>query len=195
MKRAMLLGSALSLAVGLAAYGVSPSQYQSGRAQDAGRMPQAPQPNPMPINQVAPGAQPQIQIQNTNQEFTDAPVPDWAKEWKHYDWDKAKHAWETREGLFLDARSRMEYEQGHIPGAIPMPMGEFDANYEKYKSKIKAAKVLIPYCSGVSCQLSNKLAQRLWQEKGHRNVANFFGGWPKWQQHNMPIETGPEPKR
>jgi rhodanese-related sulfurtransferase len=194
MKRAILLGSALTLAAGLVAYGVSPSQYNQGRAQDGGNsgIPQAPQPQPVPMNAMG---QPQMQIQPGGQELTSAPVPDWAKEWKHYDWDQALKAWETREGLFIDARGKMEYEQGHIPGAISLPMGDFDANYEKYKGKIKAAKVLIPYCSGINCQLSNKVAQKLWQEKGHRNVANFFGGWPKWQQHNMPVESGPEPKR
>lgn len=200
MKRAILMIGALGLTAGLVAYGVSPSQYNAGQRQDQqGGLPNAPQPNPMTINQVAPGGQPNIQFQpqgqTQNQDFANAQAPDWAKDWKHWNWDDAKKAWESREGLFVDARSKMEYEQGHIPGAISIPVGEFDAQYEKYKSKIKSAKQIITYCHGVGCQLSNKVAQKFWQDKGMRNVGSFFGGWPQWQQHNMPVETGPEPKR
>ncbi len=199
MKRAILMIGALGLTAGLVAYGVSPSQYQAGQRNDQqGGLPNAPQPNPMTINQVAPGGQPNIQFQpqgQANQDFANAQAPDWAKDWKHWNWDDAKKAWESREGLFVDARSKMEYEQGHIPGAISIPVGEFDAQYEKYKSKIRAAKQIITYCHGVGCQLSNKVAQKFWQDKGMRNVGSFFGGWPQWQQHNMPVETGPEPKR
>jgi rhodanese-related sulfurtransferase len=199
MKRSILLGSALVLAAGLFAYGVSPSQYSQGQNQDRGNsnsngLPSAPMPNPVPGNAVAPG-QFQIQPQPQAQDFNAMAVPDWAKAWKHYNWEEAKAAWESKDGLFLDARNKVEYDQSHIPGAIPMPVGDFDAAFEKYKDKIKNAKYLIAYCHGVGCQLSNKVAQKLYNEKGFKNVGSFFGGWPQWQQHNMPVETGPEPKR
>lgn len=200
MKRSILLGSALILAAGLMAYGVSPSQYNNGRAQDnnSGGLPNAPQPNPVPMNAMAaPGAQPQLQLQQPGQpeNYDAVAIPDWAKAWKHYRWEEAKAAWEARDALFIDARGQSEYDQAHIPGAISMPVSDFDASYKKYESKIKAAKHLITYCHGVGCQLSNKVAQKLWNDKGYRNVGSFFGGWPQWQQHNMPVETGPEPKR
>lgn len=202
MKRSILLGSALLLGAGLLAYGVSPSQYQNGQAQDSANanngIPVAPMPNPVPGNAVAPGqfqAQPQIQAQPQNQDFDAMAIPDWAKAWKHYHWEEAKQAWESKDGLFLDARAKVEYDQAHIPGAIPMPVGEFDKYFDQYKDKIKKAKFLITYCHGVGCQLSNKVAQKLHDEKGFKNVGSFFGGWPQWQQHNMPVETGPVPKR
>lgn len=208
MKRTMMGLSALALAAGLAAYGVSPSQYSNGRAQDAANtgIPNAPMPNPVPGNAVAPGAQPfpgaqpQIQLNQPGQpsqpqNYDAMAVPDWAKEWKHYKWEEAKAHWESRDALFIDARGKNEYDQAHIPGAIPMPMGEFDQYYAKYEKKIKAAKYLVTYCHGVGCQLSNKVAQKLWNDKKLHNVGSFFGGWPQWQQHNMPVETGPEPKR
>jgi 3-mercaptopyruvate sulfurtransferase SseA len=110
--------------------------------------------------------------------------------------------WESKQALFVDARAKVEYDGGHIPGAIPMPLNEFDQYYAKYKSKIKSAKYLITYCHGVGCKLSDKVAQKLFNDandkampgKGHKNTGAFFGGWPQWQEHNMPIETGGEPK-
>ena len=61
MKKAFIIGGFLALSAGLVAYGVSPSQYRSGQAQDAGQgMPGQlqPAPNPVPMGAVAPGGQP-----------------------------------------------------------------------------------------------------------------------------------------
>jgi rhodanese-related sulfurtransferase len=201
MKR-FLIGAALCTAgAALFAYGVSPSQYTNGRAQDqkSSGLPNAPAPQPVPGNAIVPGGgqvnQLQFQPQQTpQQDFDSMAVPDWAKAWRHYHWEEAKQLWEKKQALFIDARSKVEYDQAHIPGAIPMPLNDFDQYFEKYKDKIKKAKYLVTYCHGVGCQLSNKVAQKLYNEKGFKNVGAFFGGWPQWQQHNMPVESGPGPK-
>ena len=204
-----------SLALGLAlgasqaqAYGVSPSQYTAGQAQDQQQanngVPQAPQPNPFTAPAPGQGAPIQLapQAQGAPQNF-DAFVPDdWAKAWKHYHYDDAKAHWDAKDALFVDARAKVEYDQGHIPGAIPMPLGEFDTYFKKYESKIKKAKYIITYCHGVGCKLSDKVAQKLYNDPkdatapghGFKNTGAFFGGWPQWQQHNNPVETGGEPK-
>jgi 3-mercaptopyruvate sulfurtransferase SseA len=69
-----------------------------------------------------------------------------------------------------------------------MPLGEFDKYYAEYESKIKNASKLVTYCHGVGCKLSDKVSQRLYRDKGHKNVASFFGGWPQWSQANLPVE-------
>ena len=198
MNKFLLVAGALALSAGLSAYGVSPSQYTQGRAQDQQTQPGqlAPAPMPVPGAAVGPGGAPQMQLQQpqTPQNYDQMAIPDWAKAWKHHHWEDAKAMWEKKEALFIDARAKVEYDQGHIPGAIPMPLGEFDKYFEQYKGKIKAAKNLVTYCHGVGCQLSNKVAQKLYNDKGFHNVGSFFGGWPQWQQHNMPVETGPGPK-
>ena len=212
------LALALSLGATQAlAYGVSPSQYSAGKAQDQQQqMQMQPQPGMNPMLQQAPqpstysapapGQAPAIQMapqaQQAPQNF-DAFVPDdWAKAWKHYHYADAKAHWDSKDALFIDARAKVEYDQGHIPGAIPMPLGEFDTYFKKYESKIRKAKLLITYCHGVGCKLSDKVAQKLYNDpkdatapgKGLKNTGAFFGGWPQWQQHNNPVETGGEPK-
>jgi rhodanese-related sulfurtransferase len=204
MKR--LLISALTLAAaGLGAYGVSPSQYTQGQAQGGqfpgqqpgmpGQAPSGPQPQPMPGNATFPGAAAPAVTQGP-QDFDAMAIPDWAKAWKHYHWEEAKAAWDAKDSLFIDARAKSEYDQGHIPGAIPLPLNpqtDYDKYFALYLPKIKAAKHLITYCHGAGCQLSNKVAQKLW-DKGYHNLGSFFGGWPQWNEHKMPIETGGEPK-
>jgi rhodanese-related sulfurtransferase len=210
MRAFAALSLAFGLTQGLMAYGVSPNQYTQGQAQDQQQQPAFSQPGgpqPNPYMAPAPG-QPPIQIPPQQaapaapQNF-DAFVPDdWAKAWKHYHWTEAIRMWETKQALFVDARAKVEYDQGHIPGAIPMPLGEFDIYYKKYEAKIKAAKYIITYCHGVGCKLSDKVAQKLYNDandkvmagKGHKNTGAFFGGWPQWQEHHMPVETGGVPK-
>jgi rhodanese-related sulfurtransferase len=119
---------------------------------------------------------------------TAKPADPWAK-FQHLDFAKAKEFHGQKRVLFVDARAKSEWDQGHIPGAIPVPLGEFDVYYEKYKSKISKATKLISYCHGVGCHLSDKVAEKLW-EKGHKNTYVFFGGWPQWTQNNLPVETG-----
>lgn len=121
--------------------------------------------------------------------WVDYTPPDWAKAHKHITWQEAVD-WHKKKGyLFCDARAKAEYDQGHIPGAIPLPSGEFDKFYAMHEKKIKNAKWLITYCHGIGCRLSEKAANSL-VEKGHKHVAVFFGGWPQWNEHHDKIETG-----
>jgi rhodanese-related sulfurtransferase len=106
--------------------------------------------------------------------------------WPHIDLDEAKRLKGVPGTLFVDARAEVEWEQGHLPGAIPLPAGEFEKYYAKYKSKIKKAKVLIPYCHGAGCHLSDKTCQQL-VGKGFKNVVGFFGGEPKWREAKLPM--------
>lgn len=198
MRKALLFTLAGGFSAGLLAYGVSPSQYQAGQSQDARSamgIPSAPQPLPgMPGIPGAPGMPVANQAPQQIQNYDAVAVPDWAQGWKHYHWEEAKALWDSKEGLFCDARAKSEYDQGHIPGAIPLPLAEFDKYYALYEGKIKHAKFIVTYCHGVGCQLSNKVAQKLVNDKKYKNVGSFFGGWPQWQEHNMPVETGGVPK-
>ncbi|MES2201970.1 MAG: rhodanese-like domain-containing protein [candidate division FCPU426 bacterium] len=121
--------------------------------------------------------------------YVDYQPPDWAKDWEHVTFEKAKKYHTKRNILFCDARAKSEYDDGHIPGAIPLPAGEADKYYAMYEKKIKRADKLVTYCHGVGCRLSEKAAKFL-VEKGHKNVAVFFGGWPQWMEHKMPVEKG-----
>jgi rhodanese-related sulfurtransferase len=89
--------------------------------------------------------------------------------------------------IFIDARDYVEYEIGHIRGAVSLPYTEF----EKYKfvlDTISAYTPLVAYCDGEECDLSIMLGDKLF-ETGYKEVYIFFGGWVDWQLAGYPIET------
>jgi len=93
----------------------------------------------------------------------------------------------NQDALFIDARDHVEYEIGHIKGAISLPYAEF----EKYKSVLESISKEVPlvtYCDGKDCDLSILLGDKLF-EMDYKQVYIFFGGWIDWQVNNYPIDT------
>ncbi len=101
------------------------------------------------------------------------------------DLDQAKYLYKSGKALFIDARALTEYQEAHIAGAIPIPAGSAAADIPKFANVLKD-KVLVSYCHGVGCHLSDKTAYALY-DAGYRKVCIFFGGWPQWTQANLPI--------
>jgi len=89
--------------------------------------------------------------------------------------------------IFLDARHLYEFKQGHIRGAVKVPLNEFDAKKSDL-AKFPTEKALITYCDGVECNSSIALAAKL-HEAGFRNVKIFFRGWQDWTASKLPTET------
>src|SRR4051812_34830670 len=85
--------------------------------------------------------------------YVDYQPPDWAKAKEHVSLAMAKKMAKDKGVLFCDARAKVEYDMGHIPGAIPLPTGEFDKYYAQHLKRIKKAKKLVTYCHGVGCRL------------------------------------------
>lgn len=106
----------------------------------------------------------------------------------------------SKRAVFLDARSRMEFESGHIQGALEVPVEDFDDIIEEIVSRLKEAEVIITYCDGEQCHLSHDLAQ-LVKEQGFSNVYVLKNGWTLWRNERLPVEQGvvgslfPEPEQ
>ncbi len=91
--------------------------------------------------------------------------------------------------VLLDARTRENYLESHIPGAMSFPIGEFSRDYDKISPFLEADKVIIIYCIGVHCIDSVLLAKELYQ-KGHRQIYVYREGIEEWQELGFPIEAG-----
>lgn len=102
------------------------------------------------------------------------------------DIEEAKALYDSGEAVFVDARAEGEFNEGHIAGAVSVPVGTLDAKLESIKDKIEG-KVLVTYCHGIGCHLADKDAHALY-DKGYKKVLIFFGGWPKWTAHGYPVE-------
>ncbi len=88
--------------------------------------------------------------------------------------------------VLVDGRSKSEWDQSHLKGALPLPLGDFDKDYSTYEKKLKKAKIIIAYCHGKGCHLSDSVAQDL-VNKGFTNVAVFWGGYPEWSAAHLPL--------
>jgi rhodanese-related sulfurtransferase len=107
----------------------------------------------------------------------------------HIDIEEAKYLYRSGRAIFVDARGAAEYQESHIRGAVSVPVIATPEEIEKLKGQL-AGKVIVTYCHGVGCHLADKSAYKLW-DAGYRKVVIFFGGWPKWNEHKLPITTRP----
>ena len=89
--------------------------------------------------------------------------------------------------LFVDARSQDNYEDGHIPGAVSLPVGLFDEQIESFLDRHSPDTRIVTYCSGRTCEDSHNLAQLL-SDVGFSHVSVFIDGFPGWEAQGYPIE-------
>ena len=99
----------------------------------------------------------------------------------------AKKLYDSQKFLFVDARSRDDYDEGHIKGAVSLPVGQFDEKIEPFLEQYPPEKAIVTYCSGRTCQDSHRLAQFL-LEFGYTEINVFIDGFPGWRAEGHPIE-------
>jgi rhodanese-related sulfurtransferase len=90
----------------------------------------------------------------------------------------------------IDARSRVEYDEAHIPGAINIPAEKTGALLPKLVKDRQRA--LVFYCNGPKCTKSQKAA-RMAIAGGYGNVLEYNEGMPGWGKGRMPIAGSPLP--
>lgn len=83
----------------------------------------------------------------------------------------------------LDVRPVEEYEQGHLPNAINIPLGEL----EKQLNTIPINKQIVAYCRGPHCVLAFEAVSRLRQNG--LDAFRFEQGFPEWKRSGLPIEV------
>ena len=100
----------------------------------------------------------------------------------------AKKLCENEQALFLDARSREQYLEGHIPCAVNTPWQSFEQYIERLM-EISEDSWIVTYCDGEHCSLSEDLAREL-LAMGYRKVKVLVNGWTRWQEAGFPTEKG-----
>ena len=116
------------------------------------------------------------------------PVPH--REAKGIDELGLEEAWalhKERTGVFVDARSAEEFGEGHIPGALLLPLDDFDEAVASWPDLIPLETLLITYCAGAGCDSSWDVAELL-MEEGYSRIKVFFGGWEQWKGAGYPVE-------
>jgi rhodanese-related sulfurtransferase/DNA-binding transcriptional ArsR family regulator len=98
----------------------------------------------------------------------------------------AKELWQrARQGLVtvLDVRPPEEYAQGHIRGAINVPVTEL----KKKLHQIPPGQEVVAYCRGPYCLLAYEAVQVL-RKKGIK-ARRLEDGYPEWKSAGLPVEV------
>lgn len=95
--------------------------------------------------------------------------------------EEAKEMMDTQDVIILDVREQDEYDSGHIPGAVLLPVGTIDEDTAAEVIPGKDSTVLV-YCRSGN---RSKTASSTLAELGYTNIYEF-GGINTW-----PYETEP----
>jgi rhodanese-related sulfurtransferase/DNA-binding transcriptional ArsR family regulator len=83
----------------------------------------------------------------------------------------------------LDVRPREEFEAGHLPGAVNIPMDRLESELARLPKK----REVVAYCRGPYCLMSFdavlKLRQRGWKAR------RLNEGYPQWKAAGLQIES------
>ncbi|GAA2716007.1 rhodanese-like domain-containing protein [Actinoplanes palleronii] len=83
--------------------------------------------------------------------------------------------------VLIDVRSPGEYAEGHLPGAVNVPLDDLDTVIARY-----AGQDVVTVCrSGAR----SAIAARMLAAAGAR-VRSLAGGTEAWRQAGRPVETG-----
>ena len=83
----------------------------------------------------------------------------------------------------LDVRPTAEYDAGHIPGAISIPLEEL----ERRLSDVPHDQPVVAYCRGPYCVLAVQAVELL---RRHGFAANRLrDGFPEWREEGLPVEA------
>lgn len=96
---------------------------------------------------------------------------------------------EKKDFVLIDARTKEEYQEAHITGAISIPEKSLGENVALLPADKNA--LLVFYCNGVKCGKSKKAAQKA-GAMGYKSVLVYGEGFPVWEEKGLKIVAGPD---
>ncbi len=94
----------------------------------------------------------------------------------------------SEDGVVLaDVRHESAFIEGHIPGALPLPLARFDEVIGPFIEMHPPETLILLYCSGKECHESHTFADEL-VNFGYFNVKIFAGGFTEWKMRGLPVE-------
>jgi len=83
----------------------------------------------------------------------------------------------------LDVRPIAEYDAGHIPGAISIPLEDLDRRL----SEVPRDQPVVAYCRGPYCVLAVQAVELL-RQHGY-TARRLRDGFPEWREEGLPVEA------
>jgi rhodanese-related sulfurtransferase len=95
-------------------------------------------------------------------------------------------------GVLVDARAGEVYREGHIAGAVSLPLGAAAKQLPAFRNRVPVTATVIVYCSGYGCRDSQDLGAEL-VAAGYGEVLVYEGGFPEWRDEGLPTRKGDQP--
>jgi len=99
---------------------------------------------------------------------------------------EAKIKYDAGMALFIDAREKAEYDDGHIAGAGSVPASAPPAG--AIAAAMARPLELVVYCDGAACGAAEKLARAIIGRGYGRTVYVIRDGFPAWEERGYPVE-------
>ncbi|HEX8151572.1 MAG TPA: rhodanese-like domain-containing protein [Thermoanaerobaculia bacterium] len=96
--------------------------------------------------------------------------------------DQAIEFVEDGKAVFVDVRSKEQYDLGHIKGALSIPGSQLISRLKE----VPPGKMIIAYCACSAEQSSGKAVVDL-NAHGYKNAAALTGGWNEWKKMKLPM--------
>ncbi len=83
--------------------------------------------------------------------------------------------------ILIDARSKEDFQNGHIPNALNLPLNSPRSTKTQFLSKFPKETLFVLYCINTECTQAERL-ERQFNLLGFTNTHVFSGGWEAWQK-------------
>ncbi len=84
--------------------------------------------------------------------------------------------------VVLDVRPRDEFDAGHLPGAVSIPLAEL----ERRLRQVPKNREVVAYCRGPYCAFAPE-AVRVLKKRGYK-ARQLEDGFPEWSSAGLPVE-------
>lgn len=88
-----------------------------------------------------------------------------------------------KDAVVLDVRTAQEFNQGHVPGALNLDIG--DPQFRKKVGELDKSKTYLVHCArGVRSARAAKLMSTM----SFANLFDYHGGFDEWKKSGKPVE-------
>ena len=129
-------------------------------------------PREMPAQEIPP-ILPLVEARPTGQKLENALPITWAQ---------TRPLLGINQAVLLDARSKAEYDLGHITGAISIPADSSPEKIRQVLADRKSTARLVAYCGAMGCPEAFRLATRLMRELDYPNSQFMLDGYAEWRR-------------
>ena len=91
---------------------------------------------------------------------------------------------EGEDFVLIDVLSEEHFEEGHIPGALSIPLDHLG---EAVIERLEKHQTIVVYCKDLECGASEKAAEKL-EKLGFEDVYDFEGGLKRWEESGNRVE-------